>query len=208
LPLSDHHMHNSPAMSRRAAVSLAFLALVGLVAPGGAQSTRALSDLTAGARVRYTVNNRERDRYVGIFATTVRDSLFLRAELDTTALPLALDHLALLEVSTGKDTHFRRDALYGAVGGAAAGVIVVAARLASNKRHDCPATVLGDCFAPEPARNYPRGAVEGGLTGVLLGLGVACIDRTDHWLKVSLPTRGIGSLEGFLGPSVGMRMTF
>lgn len=192
----------------RHSLSFLILALAALSTPAGAQSTRTFSSLSAGDRVRYTLNVPERDRYVGIFATAANDSLYLRAESDTTAIPLALQHLAQLEVSVGKDTHVRRDALYGAVGGAAGWMIVVAARPQSSALRQCPATIQGQCYAAGPKRDYPRAAAEGGLIGVILGLGLACIDRTDHWLTLSLPTHAVGAIEGFAGTAVGVRMSF
>ncbi len=204
MPLSVPPLHSFPTMPRPSA-SYFILALAAFVTSAHAQSIRAFSSLSAGDRVRYTLNVPERDRYVGVFATAANDSLYLRADFDTTAIPLSLQHVARLEVSVGKDTHFRRDALYGAVVGAASWMIVVAAKPQSSALRQCPATVLGNCFEAAPTRDYPRAAVEGGLTGVILGLGLACIDRTDHWLIVSLPSHAVGSIAG---SAVGVRMSF
>lgn len=191
----------------RSVLAFAF-AVSALPQPAGAQSARALSSLSAGERVRYTVNLPEPHRYVGIVAATGGDALFLRTEFDSTALPLPFERIVRLEVSVATVRHVKRDAIIGALAGVAGGIVLAAARPSSSEPRPCPATVLGECLAPQPRRNYAADGAIGGSAGLLLGAAAGRFDRSDRWLVVSLPSMPAHSSNPVRTSSIMVRMPF
>jgi hypothetical protein len=152
-----------------------------------AQARGVSASLSSGARIRYTLDIPERDRYVATVAAVSGDSLYLRYGNGDTATPLALGRLARLEVSVGRDRHVGRDAMIGGAVGALGFALVSGIATSSSHPHACPATVLqASCLGPEAHHDIGGAAVRGGFGGILAGAILGVFHRSDHWIDVPL----------------------
>lgn len=158
-------------------MKLAFAVSILLMVPAIAETQSAT--LAPGARVRLTSPSHDFKRHVTTVTDVRGDSIVVGVR--GSSRTIALTDVTALEVSTGKQRQFFRNAALGLGIGALTGAVIGAVSY-----EECV-----DCwFGPQSAaQEAALGAVLLGTAGLVTGAIVGGFHRTDRWAPVRMPIR-------------------
>lgn len=158
--------------------------------------------LGAGTRVKLVTPALDVAQQTGTVVAATRDTITFRSDAFPVTRSFAVSDLSSIEISSGKETHRGRDALYGlAIGGAGGALLGVA----SYKKPD-PQTCW--FFCETRSGDAIAGAVLGGLTGTLVGAFiVGSRDKTERWVPLR-KTASLKVIPGAGGATLAMSLRF
>jgi hypothetical protein len=151
------------------------------------QAAAPATQLRPGTRVRITTRDGEKPRVTTVVAHN-GDTLLVRSpEFNT--LPLPLDQISRLEVSTGRHRNVAKGMVLGTgIGGTVGGL------LGAVTYQPCESTEFMGCFlAPKDRQESAvMGGVVGGVLGFVIG-SLAGLARHDDWKQVPLDARRVSA---------------